>query len=106
MLCIRQSHPLLTSSRHHVLLQSAPLLPLMIYCNCAVCVQVFGSLTAGWEEDDSTGDDNSSVGVLSHGGSSDSYGPKAAAGVGGGGGLGDDSIEGEGSMIPSEDSGF
>lgn len=69
---------------------------------------MFGSLTAGWEEDDSTGDDASSVGVLSHGGSSDSYGPKAAAaaGPGGLGGMGDDSIEGEGSILPSEDSGF
>jgi hypothetical protein len=40
------------------------------------------------------------------GGSSDSYGPKAAAGAGGGGGMYDDSIEGEGSVLPSEDSGF
>jgi hypothetical protein len=75
---------------------------------CVARLQVFGSLTAGWEEDDSTGDDNSSVGVLSHGGSSESFGPKAAAAgtAGGVGGMGDDSIEGEGSILPSEDSGF
>jgi hypothetical protein len=79
------------------------------YCQC-VAVQVMGSLTAGWEDDDSTGDDDSSAGVLSHGGSTGSA--AAAGGVGGGrlGGYGaptgSDSLEEEGSIVPSEDSGF
>jgi hypothetical protein len=71
-------------------------------------LQVVGSLTAGWEDDDSTGDDTSSAGVLSHGGSAGSGMGRGtgAATAGGSGGLSNDSLEGEGSIMPSEDSGF
>jgi len=81
-------------------------------------LQVIGSLTAGWDDDDSTGDDDSSAtGVLSHGGSTESDmarggpGAGAAAGMRGGGGFGDgDSLslgeEGSQGAMASEDSGF
>lgn len=68
-------------------------------------LQVVGSLTAGWEDDDSTGDDTSSAGVLSHGGSAGSGMGRGAAAAAGGG-FSNDSLEGEGSIMPSEDSGF
>jgi hypothetical protein len=78
---------------------------------CCGCVQVIGSMAAGWEDDDSTGNDDDSAGVLSHGGSTDSdVGNAAGRGRPGGMGAfaGEDSLEGEGSrsIIASEDSGF
>jgi hypothetical protein len=97
------------TSRMICLARQEPASHLTTTCPCVSRVQVVGSLTAGWEDDDSTGDDDSSAGVLSHGGST---GSAAGAGLGGAGGgrlggtTGSDCLEGEGSIMQSEDSGF
>lgn len=77
-------------------------------CSCCLSMQVVGSLTAGWDDDDSTGDDNSSAGVLSHGDSQGSGGIARVDAPGGNPVYGESDVSGDGSqsILASDNSGF